>query len=134
MLNTRGVTRRQARTGHTRYQAVAALAIGSAILGGGMLLAGCSGSSSSASSASGTSAQAGSAANVPAPERNAAGSAAEGSSAQKSLGSTGTTARLAPAGDIIYTAQLTVRAQSVSAATARATQIAESVVNVEAAS
>ena len=56
--------------------------------------------------------------------------AAEGASAQKSLGgqgSSGTTARLAPAGDIIYTAQVTVRAQSVSAATARATQIAESV-------
>jgi hypothetical protein len=127
MLNTRGLTGRQARTGHTRYQAVAALAIGSAILGGGMLLAGCSGNSSSASSASGTSAQGGSAANAPGPEPSAASSAAGGPFAQKSLGGTGTTARLAPAGDIIYTAQLTVRAQSVSAATARAAQIAASV-------
>jgi hypothetical protein len=39
--------------------------------------------------------------------------------------STGTTARLAPASDIIYTAQLTVRAQSVSSAAATAAQITE---------
>ena len=38
---------------------------------------------------------------------------------------TGTTARLAPASDIIYTAQLTIRAQSVSSAAAKAAQIAE---------
>ncbi len=37
----------------------------------------------------------------------------------------GTTARLAPASDIIYTAQLTVRAQGVSSAAAKAAQIAE---------
>ncbi len=124
MLNTRGLTRRRARTGHTRYQAFAAVAIGGAVLGGALSLAGCSGSSSSASSASGTSA------------RSAAGSAAlpaaapaAGGIGQKSAGgqpgSTGTTARLAPAGDIIYTAQLTIRAPSVSSATTRAAQIAE---------
>lgn len=41
-------------------------------------------------------------------------------------GATGTTARLAPAGDITYTAQLTIRAPSVSSATAQAGQIAAS--------
>jgi hypothetical protein len=124
MLNTRGLTRRRARTGQTRYQAVAALAIGSAILGGGMFLAGCSGSPSSASSASGTSARsaAGSEA-LPAPAATAAGAAGQ-NSAGGQPGGTGTTARLAPAGDIIYTAQLTIRAPSVSSATTRAAQIA----------
>jgi hypothetical protein len=124
MLNTRGLTRRRARTGHTRYQAVAAVALGSAILGGGMFLAGCSGSSSSASSAAGTSARsaAGSEA-LPAP------AAAAGAAGQKSAGGqpggAGTTARLAPAGDIIYTAQLTIRVPNVSSATTRAAQIAD---------
>jgi hypothetical protein len=54
--------------------------------------------------------------------------AAAGVAGQKSAGgqpgSAGTTARLAPAGDIIYTAQLTIRAPSVSSATTRAAQIA----------
>jgi hypothetical protein len=124
MLNTRGLTRRRARSGHTRYQAVAALAIGSAILGGGMFLAGCSGSSSSASTASGTSARsaAGSEA-LPAPAAAGAGAAGQ-KSAGGQPGRTGTTARLAPAGDIIYTAQLTIRAPSVSSAATRAAQIA----------
>ena len=40
---------------------------------------------------------------------------------------TGTTARLAPASDIIYTAQLTVRAANVSSAAAKAAQITEGV-------
>ena len=40
-------------------------------------------------------------------------------------GGTGTTARLAPASSIIYTAQLTVRAGDVSSAVAQAAQIAE---------
>src|ERR1700691_1434513 len=100
MLNTRGLTRRRARTGHTRYQAVAALAIGSAILGGGLFLTGCSGSSSPASSASGTSAGAAAgseACPAPAPTAGVAGQ----NSAGGQPGSTGTTARLAPAGDII---------------------------------
>jgi len=42
-------------------------------------------------------------------------------------GAPGTTARLAPASDIIYTAQLTIRAQSVSSAAAKAAQIAQGV-------
>ena len=123
MLNTRGLTRRRARTGHTRYQAVAALAIGSAILGGGMFLAGCSGSSSSASSASGTSARS-AAGSEALPATAAAAGVAGQNAAGGQPGSTGTTARLAPAGDIIYTAQLTIRAPSVSSATTRAAQIA----------
>jgi hypothetical protein len=49
---------------------------------------------------------------------------ATGSAGQPQNG-TGTTAQLAPAGDIIYTAQLTVRAGSVSSAVAKAAQIAE---------
>jgi hypothetical protein len=52
-------------------------------------------------------------------------SSAAGSAAEPPNG-TGTTARLAPASDVIYTAQLTVRASSVSAAAAQAAQIAES--------
>jgi Domain of unknown function (DUF4349) len=62
---------------------------------------------------------AGNAAAVPAPTSGAASSAV-GQSANA-----GTTARLTPASDIIYTAQLTVRAANVSSATAKATQIAE---------
>lgn len=124
MLNTRGLTRRCARSGHTRYQAVAAIAIGSAMLGGGLLLAGCSGTSASSSAAASAQSAAGAEA-VPAgaPLSSAAGSAA---AEKNAAGQQGTTARLAPASDIIYTAQLTVRAQSVSSAIARATQIAES--------
>jgi len=123
MLNTRGLTRRGARTGHTRYLAVAALAIGSAVLGGGMFLAGCSGSSSSSSSASGTSARS-AAGSEALPATAAAAGVAGQNAAGGQPGSTGTTARLAPAGDIIYTAQLTIRAPSVSSATTRAAQIA----------
>ncbi len=124
MLNTRGLTRRYARSGHTRYQAVAAIAIGSAMLGGGLLLAGCSGTSASSSAAASAQSAAGAEA-VPAgaPLSSAAGSAA---AEKNAAGQQGTTARLAPASDIIYTAQLTVRAQSVSSAAARAAQIAES--------
>jgi hypothetical protein len=95
--------------------------IGSVLLGGGMFLAGCSGGSSSAASSSEAAGQA-AAANQPA--RAAVPSAAAiGSSGGK--GGTGTTARLAPAGSIIYTAQLTVRARDVSSAAAQAAQIAE---------
>jgi hypothetical protein len=95
--------------------------IGSVLLGGGMFLAGCSGSSSSAASSSdaaGAANAAAPAAAVPAPRSAAHGSAG----GQRS---TGTTARLAPAGSIIYTAQLTVRAGDVSSAAAQAAQIAE---------
>jgi hypothetical protein len=126
MLNTRSLNRpRRRQTGRTRYQAVAGLAIGGVMLGGGMLLAGCSASSSSSSTSASSVAQAGAA---QAGGRAAAPSAM--SSAPGAFGSastsTGTTARLAPASDIIYTAQLTVRAQSVSSAAATAAQITES--------
>jgi len=90
------------------------------MLSGGMLLAGCSGSSaSSAATASGVAAAA-------APGIGAAASGA----ANRALGppaNAGTTARLAPASDIIYTAQLTVRAANVSSAAAKAAQITEGV-------
>jgi hypothetical protein len=129
MLNTRSLTRRRTRTGRTGHGAVAGLMIGSVLLGGGMFLAGCSASSNSAASSSAAVANtaAGQAAGqeaVPAP----ALAPSAGSAARKAAGGqagTGTTARLAPASSIIYTAQLTVRAHSVSSAAAQAAQIAE---------
>jgi hypothetical protein len=85
-----------------------------------MFLAGCSGGSSSTASSSEAAGQAAAASQ---PARAAAPSAAAigGSGGQ---GGTGTTARLAPASSIIYTAQLTVRARDVSSAAAQAAQIA----------
>jgi Domain of unknown function (DUF4349) len=125
MPNTLSLNRRPARTVRTRPGA-AALAIGGVMLAGGLFLAGCSGSASSSGGvafppAPGTAARAapGVALGVPAPSA-AAGSAAKSSGA-------GTTVRLAPASDIIFTAQLTVRAANVGTAAAQATQIAESV-------
>jgi hypothetical protein len=104
----------------TRHGVVAGLTISSVLLGGGMFLAGCSGGSSSAASSSEAAGQAAAASQ---PARAAAPSAAAigGSGGQ---GGTGTTARLAPASSIIYTAQLTVRARDVSSAAAQAAQIA----------
>ena len=97
--------------------------IGSVLLGGGMFLAGCSAdSSNSVASSSGVAAGAAGKANAAAPAQAAPGAIAGRSEAQ---GGTGTTARLAPASSIIYTAQLTVRAGDVSAAAAQAAQIAE---------
>ena len=94
------------------------------MLAGGLFLTGCSGGSASSSGAAGSSVAAGPAARaalgVPAPSAAAGGAAAQPASA-------GTTARLAPASDIIYTAQLTVRAANVTAAAAKAAQIAEGV-------
>jgi hypothetical protein len=96
---------------------------------GGLFLTGCSGSSASSSGADGSSVAAGpatagpaarAALGVPAPSAAAGGTAAQPASA-------GTTARLAPASDIIYTAQLTVRAANVAAAAAKAAQIAADV-------
>jgi Domain of unknown function (DUF4349) len=124
MPNTLSLNRRPARTVQTRPGA-AALAIGGALLTGGLFLAGCSGSASSPGAtalppASGAArAEPGAALGVPATSA-AAGNAAKSSGA-------GTTARLAPAGDIIFTAQLTVRTANVGTAAARATQIAEGV-------
>jgi Domain of unknown function (DUF4349) len=116
--------------GTTRHGALAGLMIGSVMLGGGMFLAGCSaGSSNSAASASGAAAET---AGQAAGQANAAASAAAPRSAAVAgrpgaQGGTGTTARLAPANSIIYTAQLTVRAGNVSSAAAQAAAIAEGV-------
>jgi hypothetical protein len=119
MLNRLSVNRR------------AGVAIGGAVLMGGMLLAGCSGGAAS-SAGSASAAGSGGAANGPvaagasvpsAAARPAAGTAPAGAAGQPA--GAGTTARLAPASDIIYTAQLTVRAANVTSATAKATQIIE---------
>src|SRR5690348_1155731 len=125
MLNTRNLARRGTRSGRTRPGAVAGLTIaglvtGSVLLGGGMFIAGCSaGSSSGAASSVAVPAK------EAAPASGAAGAAprAAASSASSAQGA-GTTARLAPASSIIYTAQLTVRTADVSAAAAQAGRIA----------
>jgi hypothetical protein len=109
----------------TRHGVVAGLMIGSVLLGGGMFLAGCSASTNSGASSTEAAGRAA------APAAGAAGTAqgavpsaaAVGNSAGH--GGTGTTARLAPASSIIYTAQLTVRAGDVRSAATRAAQIAE---------
>ncbi|HEX2822096.1 MAG TPA: DUF4349 domain-containing protein [Streptosporangiaceae bacterium] len=115
--------------------------VGSVILGGGLFLAGCSAGSSSSSASSGNSASSGYSASsgtparaasvpaeeAPAPLGPAAAGSASGSEAGQPQNGTGTTVRLAPASDIIYTAQLTVRAGNVSSAVAKAAQIAEGV-------
>ena len=123
MLNTLSLNRRSARAGRARIGAAACLAIGGAMLAGGILLAGCSASSASSAAASAGQAEAvpsaASAAALP-PARSAASGTGQSASV-------GTTARLAPASDIIYTAQLTVRAGNVSSAAAKATQIIEGV-------
>ena len=132
MLNTRSLTRRRARTGRTGHGVVVGLMIGSVLLGGGMFLAGCSAASSSnasssnAASSSEVGAKTAAGQGVPAAAPARAGSAAA-QSAPGGQGGAGTTARLAPASSIIYTAQLTVRADNVGAAAAQATQIAEGV-------
>ncbi len=127
MLNTRSLTRRHPRPRRTRHGTVAGLMIGSVLLGGGMLLAGCSAASSSGASSSRAAAAAGqAAAAAPAPALAPAGSSA-GKSVAGGRAATGTTARLAPASSIIYTAQLTVRADNVSSAATQAAQIAEAV-------
>jgi len=126
MLNNLSLNRRSAQTGRTRSGA--ALAIGSAMLAGGLFLAGCSGSSASSSGAANPPAASNPAARsapgaafaAPGPSAAALGSAGQTASA-------GTTARLAPASDIVYTAQLTVRAANVGTAATRATQMAEGV-------
>jgi Domain of unknown function (DUF4349) len=107
---------------------MAGLVIGSVLLGGGMFLAGCSASGSSGAAGSSDSAAktAGEAAGQAAPTA-AAAQAAGGASRSSSGGGTGTTARLAPAASIIYTAQLTVRASNVGSAAEQAAQIAQGV-------
>ena len=121
MLNTLSLYRRSART---RFGAAAGLAIGGAMLAGGML-AGCSGSSSSSAAAS--SAAGASVPSAAAPVPGIAAPAGSARSAASQSANTGTTARLVPASDIIYTAQLTIRAQDISSAAAKAAQITEGV-------
>jgi len=124
MWNTLSLNRRSARTRRTRFGAAAGLAIGGVMLAGGMLLAGCSGdSASSAASAAGVAAPTAEAA---APGVGLPASGAANSATGQSAGA-GTTAKLAPGSEIIYTAQLTVRAANVSSAATRAAQIAEGV-------
>jgi hypothetical protein len=103
---------------------------------GSLLLAGCSGSSNSSGASAASAALPASAPNA----ANAAGGTAAGGSTGTSTfgggssaasasgtahGATGTTALVAPAGQIIYTAQLTVRASNVGSATAKASQLAQ---------
>jgi len=117
MLNIRGLRRDR----RTRHATVAGLILGGTMLGGTLFLAGCSGNSSSAVSQPALppepSAAAG-AATVLGPARAAAGT---------ETGGAGTTARLAPAANIVYTAQLTLRAGNVNSAAAEAAQIVEGV-------
>jgi len=127
MLNTRGLARLRTRIGRTGRGAIVGFILGGVVLGGGVFLAGCSAGSSSSSASSGLSAKAGSGPiAAPAPMGGTAARAAAGSAAAQPQNGTGTTARLAPASDVIYTAQLTVRASRVSSAAAKAAQIAES--------
>ena len=110
----------------TRHGIIAGLMIGSVLLGGGMLLAGCSAGSSSgaaAKSAGQAAGQAAGEAGVAAPAMGSAPSAA--ARGNPGAQGTGTTVRLAPASSIIFTAQLTVRAGNVGSAAAQAAQIAE---------
>jgi pyruvate/2-oxoglutarate dehydrogenase complex dihydrolipoamide acyltransferase (E2) component len=125
MLNTLSLNRRPARTGFTRSGAAAA-AIGGAVLAGGLFLAGCSGSAGSSGAVAFPPAPGAARAAAPGAALAAPAASAAAGSAAKSSGA-GTTARLAPASDIIYTAQLTVRAANVSTAASRGAQIAEDV-------
>ncbi len=102
---------------------ITGLIIAGIMLVSALALAGCSADSDSSASSSGMAKAAGEAPAAPVP----AGAATSGGGAAQQQGGTGTTtARLAPAGDIIYTAQLTVRARSVNPAAATAAQITES--------
>jgi Domain of unknown function (DUF4349) len=125
MLKVQGLQGRSARTWRTRFGA-AGLAAVAATLGGALFLAGCSASSSASSPTAGVAPQEGLASGgamaQPAPVPSAA---ALGLSAAPQGSKAITTVQLAPGSDIIYNAELTVRAQNVNAATARATQIAE---------
>jgi hypothetical protein len=128
MLNTRSLTRRLTRSGRTGHGAVAGLMIGSVLLGGSMFLAGCSATSASSASSSDASAKtAGQAAGQAAAAASALPPAASGAARSNpgAQSGAGTTARLAPASSIIYTAQLAVRVGNVSSAAAQAAQIAE---------
>ena len=127
MLNVQGLQGRSAGTRRTRF-GVAGLAAVAAMLGGAVFLAGCSAGSASSSAAEGTAAREA----LPSGQAMAAAPAAVPSAASGlSVGQQGrkpiTTVQLAPGSDIIYNAQLTVRAQNVNSAASRATQIAQGV-------
>ncbi len=104
-----------------RYGGLAGLIIGGAVLGAA--LAGCSGGTASTGTAGGAAGE------IPAGAHAAADQAAVAAPAAKSAagqpGGAGTTARVAPASQIIYTAQLTVRARDVISAASQAARIAE---------
>ena len=131
MLNVHGLQGRSARTRRTRF-GVAGLVAVAAMLGGAVFLAGCSASASS-SAAGGTAARealpsgqamSGQAmAAAPAAVPSAASGLSVGQQGSKAV----TTVQLAPGSDIIYNAELTVRAQNVNSATSRATQITEGI-------
>ncbi len=127
MLNVQGIQGRSARTRRTRF-GVAGLVAVAAMLGGAVFLAGCSASASS-SAAEGNAAREA----LPSGQAMAAAPAAVPSAAAAglSVGQQGskavTTVQLAPGSDIIYNAELTVRAQNVNSATSRATQITEGI-------
>jgi hypothetical protein len=121
MMNTRGLA---GRAGRTRHGPLAGLAIGGLLLAGATFLAGCSaGTSSGTASGQAMKAAAPGETSAAVPAANGVAAASGGAAAQSRAG---TTARLAPASSIIYTAELTVRAASVSSATTQATQIAQS--------
>jgi Domain of unknown function (DUF4349) len=127
MLNVQGLQGRSARTWRTRLGVAGAVAV-AAMLGGALFLAGCSSSAPSSAATSGAMKEAlpagAQAAAIPSPMASAAaGSRALGLPSQGS--GAVTTVQLAPGSDIIYHAQLTVRAQNVNSATSKATQIAE---------
>jgi hypothetical protein len=128
MVNTLSRSRRSAQTRRARFGAAAGLAIGGAMLAGGMFVAGCSSTSASSGASSRVPASVASAAPSAAVPGVGPGSHAAGTPAGAGTpASAGTTAQLAPASDIIYTAQLTIRVGNVSSAAASATQIAQSV-------
>ena len=115
MLKIRGLRRNR----RTRHATVAGLMLGGTVLGGTLFLAACSGNSSSAVD---------SPAQAPAPTAaEAAGRAIAGNGAVAQGGNGVTTVRLAPAADIVYTAQLTLRAGNVNSAAAEAAQIVDGV-------
>jgi hypothetical protein len=91
-----------------------------------MLLAGCSATSSGSAASSAALPAKEAAPSAAADGAGAAGSAPRAAASSAGIQGTGTTARLAPASSIIYTAQLTVRAADVSSAAAQAARIAGS--------
>ncbi len=124
MLNVQGLQGRSARTWRTRFGVAGTVAVAAA-LGGALFLAGCS-SSASSSATAGTAARE----SLPSGQAMAAApvpSAAAGLSAGQQGSKAITTVQLTPGSSIIYTAQLTVRAQNVSSAVTKATQIAEGI-------